>query len=153
MGPGLLVILYWSTPMTRVHSSAIWPFAKIASFPTSSVSTGISDETASIGIIPWVFMCQVTATRYLPAKHFPSARKPVNLTKSGVAWQHMPTSPNHKTPPTTAAPFATALLAAVATVWPLLLLRMLRLRVAMAAICHDARERGATRARRRRRRG
>jgi hypothetical protein len=79
VGPGLLVVLYWSTPMTQVRQSAVWPLASIATFPAASqpaiidhggnVTSAGMDALVPVGVIPWVFVCQVRcpAARIIPS--------------------------------------------------------------------------------------
>jgi hypothetical protein len=51
--------------MTQVRPAAVWPLASIAAFPAAShgddankTSAGM-DALVSVGVIPWVFVCQV----------------------------------------------------------------------------------------------
>ena len=55
--------------MTQVRPAAIWPLASIAAFPAApqtaiggdgaNIAGGGMDALVPVGVIPWVFVCQV----------------------------------------------------------------------------------------------
>ena len=61
--------------MVHTSAAAIWPLATVAAFPAtgpemsfgSDSNGGSSLQLASIGIIPWVFVCQVRKTVLNPS--------------------------------------------------------------------------------------
>lgn len=79
LGPAVLVIVWWATPVYTVAAlgetdrGVLWPLGALLRFP--------SHPEGVIGIIPWVFVCQRTSEALL------------GVVKAGVTWAQALTTP------------------------------------------------------------